>query len=235
MYLGVFHQCLKNILSWTNGETEWVPLLEGEIFGTCPLNTRKYNLVTAERVTFCRSSQSCFSCSSYFQNKNCDVYVQRQQTEISCWAVIIPDMSFQQLMRQKTIKNLVCNYVVQTSTPLQLFWWGQVIFQKIQHSFWFFTCAVCQISPRFLNSKKGVDVRTTPFLQSIMRYSPADLWAPELRWVYMLSQSEPAAIYAVNRHWRWQIIHLQPWQQGWRQERRHRLFLTVNCHLSVEL
>lgn len=103
---------------------------------------------------FCRSSQSCFSCSSYFQNKNCDVYIQRQQTEISCWAVIIPDMSLQQLMRQKPIKILVCNYVVQTSTPEHLFWWGQVIFQEIQHSFSFFTCVVCQISPRFLNSRK---------------------------------------------------------------------------------
>lgn len=68
-YLGVFHQCLKNILSWTNEGTEWVPLLEGEIFGTCPLNTQKYNLVTAERVTFAGHRSPVSPAAAIFRTK----------------------------------------------------------------------------------------------------------------------------------------------------------------------
>lgn len=69
MYLGVFQQCLKNILSRTNEVTEWVPLLEGEIFVTCPLNTLEYNLVTAGRVTFAGHHSPVSPAAAIFRTK----------------------------------------------------------------------------------------------------------------------------------------------------------------------
>lgn len=48
--------------------------------------------------------------------------------------------------------------------PSSFFWWGQVIFLQIQHSFSFFACVVCQI----FKFSKGVDVQTTPFISHLI-------------------------------------------------------------------